>query len=148
MRSMMWASEANSRRSIYHAPVAATHKAPVAEQDLQPVVRGKGAVFHDIADRYRHPAVVGHDPVGRERGSERHHCRRKQVEPRRDTRAAEQQNSEKARLEEKGGEGLVGEKRALDRSGHASEHAPVRAKLESHDDTGDDTEPERYTKDL
>src|SRR6516225_11040939 len=119
-----------------------------AKQDFETIVGSEGAVFHHIADRYLHPAVISHDPVGRERGSERHHCRRKQVEPRRDTRAAEQQNSEKARLEEKGGEGLVGEKWALDGSGHASQHAPVRAELESHDDTGDDTEPERYTKDL
>src|SRR5215472_8412633 len=96
-----------------------------AEENLQPVVRDKGAVFHHIADRHLHPAVIGHDPEGRERGAERHHRRRKQIEPRWHTSTAKQQDSEKARLKEKGGEGLVGEERPLNRSGHAGEHAQL-----------------------
>ena len=72
----------------------------------------------------------------------------KQIEPGRDARAAEQQDPEKARLEKKGGEGLVGEQWALDRSGHPRQHAPVRAELERHDDPGDDAEPERDAEDL
>jgi len=38
--------------------------------------------------------------------------------------------------------------RTLDWSGHASQHAPIRAELECHNDPGDDTEPECDTKDL
>src|SRR5262252_1746782 len=59
-----------------------------------------------------------------------------------------QQDPEKARLQEKGSERFVGEQRPLDRSGHASQHAPVRAELERHDNTGNDAEPECHTEDL
>src|SRR6516162_5526214 len=73
------------------------------EQDLEPVVRLEGTVSHHIADRHLHPAVIGHDPERRERGSQRHHSSRKQIEPWRHTRATKQQDPEKARLEEKSG---------------------------------------------
>ena len=119
-----------------------------AEQDLEPVVRNKDAVLHDIADRHLHPAVVGENPERRKRRSERHHRGRKQVEPWGDARAAKQQDSEEAGLEEEGGERLVGEQNSLDRTGHPCHFAPVRAELERHDDAGNHAEPERDAENL
>src|SRR6266851_15873 len=98
--------------------------------------------------RHLHPAVVDHDPEGREIGAQPDHRGRKQVEPWSDTRTPEQQDPEKAGLEKERGEGLVSEQRSLDRSRHARQFAPVGPELEAHHNTGDDAETERHPEDL
>ena len=56
---------------------------------------------------------------------------------------AEKMGNKKACLECKSREGLIGEKRPLDRPGCARELALIRAELEGHHDAGDDAEPEK-----
>ena len=153
------ASAADTRR-----PVAATQKAPVRYEAssicgkrtqttglkmiLPQSVATKSSILERIADRRLHPAVVDHDPESRECGAQRDHRGRKQVEPRRNSLPAEQKNAEEARLERKGREGLVSQKRPLYRPRHARELAPVGAELEGHHDAGDDTEPEGDAENL
>jgi hypothetical protein len=45
----------------------------------------------------------------------------------------------------KGGEGLIHQERALDRTGHFGQYAPVGAELEGHYDSGYNAQSERYT---
>src|ERR1700749_1346416 len=109
MRSMIRASAWNVCRSKYHAPVAATHIAPV-RKDASSMCGNR--THGDL-----HPTVVDHDPERRERGFPRDHRRGNKIEPRRDTLAAEHQDAEEASLERECGEGFVGEERPLDRQG-------------------------------
>ena len=93
--------------------VRKAHPDDRAEDDLAPVGGDESAVLDGVADRRLHPAVVDHDPERGERGAQRDHRGREQIEPRRDSLPAEQKNAKEARLERKGREGLVGEKRPL-----------------------------------
>jgi hypothetical protein len=81
-------------------------------------------------------------------GAQRHHGGRKEIEPRRHARAAKQQEFKEARLQREGGEGLVQQQRALNRSRYPRQFAPVGAELERHNDPGDDAEPERHAENL
>ena len=48
----------------------------MTENHRRPVIGNKGAIFHDIADRHLHPAIVDHDPEGGKGRSQSHHRRR------------------------------------------------------------------------
>ena len=84
------------------------------EDHRQPVGRHDPAVDDGVALRRLHPAVRGQDPGRRDQGSERHHQRREEVQPRADACPAEQHHAEEAGLEEERSQHLVGQQRPGD----------------------------------
>ena len=62
--------------------------------------------------------------------------------------AAEQQNAQEARFEEKGGKALVSHQRANDIGGRIRETAPISAELKRHDNSGHHAKAKRDREDL
>ena len=62
--------------------------------------------------------------------------------------AAEQQNAEEARFEEKGGEALVSHQRADNIGGRIRETAPIGAELKRHDNAGNHSKAKRNREDF
>ena len=118
------------------------------EDDLQPIFWKKAAVDDLVAGGGLHPAVGGEDPEGRSKRPERDHQRREEVRPGRHKLAPEQQHAEEGRLEEEGGQPLIGEQRRNDVGDGVGEPAPVGAELERHDDPRDDPHAERHGENL
>ena len=79
---------------------------------------------------------------------ERDHDGREEMQPWPDLVPAEQHDAEEARLEEEGGQHLIGEQRAGDAAGEGGEIAPVRAELVGHHQAGDDAHGEVDGEDL
>jgi hypothetical protein len=100
-----------------------------------------------ITDRPLHPAVVDHDPKGRERRSERHHDAGEKVEPLRHPSPSEHQHAEKAGLKREGGEALIKKQRSLNGASPAGKLTPVGTELERHDDARNDAHAEGDGKD-
>ena len=118
------------------------------EDDLQPVAGDELAIGDDVTDRRLHPGIEREDPERRERGAGGDQHRGRDVHPVRHAVHAEQHHAEEGRLEEEGGQDLVGEQRPGDVADLVHEARPVGAELEGHGDAGDHAHRERQREDL
>ncbi len=140
------AHRARQERGQQH--VRPAHQHHRAEHDGHPVAGHDPPVDDLVAHGDLHPGIVREDPEGRGHGAERDHAAGEEIEARGDPVAPEQHDAEEARFEQEGGEGLVAQKRSLDRAGLLRQHAPVGAELEGHDDAGDHAHREGDGEDL
>jgi hypothetical protein len=120
------------------------------EDDLAP-----GGGRHELpllvqrpADRRVHPAVDAEDPECRDGGANRDHAGGEEVELLPHPLQPEQHHAQETRLQEKGGQHLIGHERPDDRPGTVGKDRPVGAELIGHDDAGDDAHREGDGEDL
>ena len=113
------------------------------EDRLEPVGGDELALRVDgIACRRLHPAVDRENPEGGRKRAERDHQGREEMEAGPDPLPTEQDDAEKARLEEEGGQHLVAHQGPEDGTGLVGKDAPVRAELVAHHHTRNDAHAE------
>ena len=106
------------------------------------------AGIHGEAGRRLHPAIGREDPEGRDCRPERDHAAREEMHRLRHALPAEQHDAEEARLEEEGGQHLVGHQRADDVAAAAGQLAPIGAELVGQHVARDHAHAEGQRKDL
>jgi hypothetical protein len=117
------------------------------EDDLEPLHRIGDAIAHFMADGRMHPAVGGENPKSRSCSADSDRNGGENMQPARHPVAAEQQDAEESRFQEKRGQNFVADQRADGVAGDEGKAAPVGAELIGQHDAGHHAHGERHGED-